>query len=158
MIEVYSEPVVFGSSAVTGATLVNLLHALHAKCPIAVANKMNFLNMNVDADFVAVTMSGQVIEYEVKVSRSDFHRDRKKLRHKFYSMEIPGELPNRFWYVTAPGIITIDDLPSWAGWMEYENGELRCRRPAPKMTHMKHSTTVLLRLARAMRNRGSKQA
>lgn len=133
--------------------LVGCLHTLHARSPIAVTNKMNFLNMYVDADFVAVTMAGQVIEYEIKVSRADFHRDRKKLRHKIYDGQQPGERPNRFWYVTANCIITADDLPAWAGWMEYENGALNVRKDAPKLSPDKHSPVVLLRLARAMRSR-----
>lgn len=133
--------------------LVRCLHALHADSPIAVTNKMNFLNMYVDADFVAVTPGGSIIEYEIKVSRADFLRDRKKLRHEIYSLEKPGNLPNRFWYATTPGIISLDDLPTWAGWMEWENGELRVRRPAPRMTITKQPTQIILRLAKAMRLR-----
>jgi hypothetical protein len=140
---------------VTSDTLLALLQNLHWDSPIAVANKMNFLNMYCDADFVAVSMGGLITEYEIKVSRSDFLRDRKKLRHEIYSMDKPGELPNRFFYATAPGIVTAEDIPSWAGWMEYEAGELRVRRQAPKMTHAKQPPTILLRLARAMRSRGA---
>jgi hypothetical protein len=141
--------------AVTSDTLLALLQKLHWDSPIAVANKMNFLNMYCDADFVAVSMGGLITEYEIKISRSDFLRDRQKLRHEIYSMEKPGELPNRFYYATASGIVTIEDIPTWAGWMELEGGELRVRRQAPKMTHAKQPPTILLRLARAMRSRGA---
>ena len=140
-------------SPITSRDLVSLLHAMHAQHPIAVENKMNFLNLFCDADFVAVTMSGVVIEYEVKVSRSDFCRDRHKLRHEIYTGARPGFMPNRFFYVTAPDIITADCLPEFAGWFEWRGCNLVLRKPAPKMTSIKHTSAVLLRLARAMRQR-----
>lgn len=126
---------------------------MHAKHPIAVENKMNFLNLFCDADFVAVTMSGVVIEYEVKISRSDFCRDKHKLRHEIYTGARPGFMPNRFFYVTAPDIITAGCLPDFAGWFEWGAGKLVLRKSAPVMTHTKHPPVILLRLARAMRQR-----
>lgn len=145
-----------GSNGVSSGDLVRCLYARHAKSPIAVTNKMNFLNECVDADFVAVTLAGQVIEYEIKVSRSDFLRDRKKLRHRIYSGERRGRLPNRFWYVTAPNIVREGELPQWAGLLEWSDGQLIERRKAPKFGCEKHDVSVLMRLARAMRFRASK--
>lgn len=137
----------------TSSDILAQLRLLDRSAAIQVANKMNFLNLCVDADFVVVTMSGRIIEYEIKVSRGDFLRDKLKLRHKIYSLERPGELPNKFYYATAPGIVTIEDIPQWAGWFEMDNGILVCRKPAPTMTQTKHSMTVVLRLARAMMRR-----
>jgi len=138
---------------VTAKQILACLQARHAGDPVAVANKMSFLNMFCDADFVTVSMAGIVTEFEIKVSRSDFHRDRKKLRHAIYSGERRGRRPNRFWYVTAPDIITAEDLPAFAGWIEFDGAELHTRREAPVLCRAKHDLTIILRLARAMRQR-----
>lgn len=138
---------------VTAKQILACLQARHADDPVAVANKMSFLNQFCDADFVAVSMAGVVTEFEIKVTRADFHRDRKKLRHAIYSGERRGRRPNRFWYVTAPGIISLEDLPSFAGWLEFDGAELRSRREAPVLCREKHDLTIILRLARAMRHR-----
>jgi len=102
--------------------LVQCLHSRFSHYPIAVTNKVSFLNAYCDADFVTVSMGAIVEEFEVKVSRSDYLRDAKKTRHKIYSdhPDYRGTKPNRFWYVTAPDIINLADLPSYAGWMELQ--------------------------------------
>lgn len=148
-------PPIQSPARVTSADLLNLLQKLHSDYPIAVANKLNFPNMWCDADFIAVNRGGSVIEYEIKISRSDFLRDRQKTRFEIYSLKRDGRLPNRFWYVTAPGIVTLEDIPSWAGWMELEGNELRVRRNAPRMTIKKFSLEDVLRLAKAMRRRAA---
>lgn len=140
--------------SITSRYLTTLLEARDkGRSAISVANKMNFLNLYCDADWVTASMSGIISEYEIKVSRADFLRDKKKLRAKIYGNERPGNKPNYFWYVTAPGIITEEDLPSYAGWLEETNGNLVERRPAPKMSTIKHGMITILRMAKAMRKR-----
>lgn len=153
MSPVVAAPAHEGDGSVKGADLMRALADMHVKSPIAVANKMAFLNRYCDADFVAVTMAGVVIEYEVKVSRADFLRDRHKLRHEIYCGAKKGKTPNHFIYATAPGIITEEDLPPWAGWIEYQNGEFVLKRKAPRMAKGPLSQVIMLRLARAMRRR-----
>lgn len=52
--------------------------------------------------------------FEVKVSRSDFHADRKKPLHKR-----PDEFPGQFrYYVTPPGLVTVEELPERWGLLE----------------------------------------
>lgn len=52
---------------------------------------------------------------EVKVSRSDYHRDRRKMAHQC------GILPGRMrWYLTPPGLLRPDELP--LGWGLVEAG------------------------------------
>lgn len=126
---------------------------MRSDAPIFVTNKLMFLNKCCTADAVAVSMSGLITEYEVKVSRADFVRDRHKKRFAIYSGEMPGRVPNFFFYATAPGIIDERDLPAWAGWLEYVNGAFIERRPAPRTPAPKHPNAVLLQLARAMRRR-----
>lgn len=131
--------------------LLGALRELVGHNPIVVVNKHSFLNMCSDADMVTASLSGQISEYEIKISRSDFTRDKHKSRSKIYSGGIPGLRPNRFWYVTAPEIITVECLPEWAGWLEYENGKLVERQKAPKLHPTVHEIKVFMRLAKAMR-------
>lgn len=141
------------SSATTSGDLVKALRVHTARHPIGVANKMSFLNLYWDADYVAVTASGQVYEFEIKVSRADFVRDRHKYRYRVYNGEKRGPRPNRFWYVTVPGIVR-GDLPKWAGWLEWENRRLTERKKAPLMWRGRHRVKTILCLAKAMRKRG----
>lgn len=126
---------------------------MHSDAPILVERKRDFLNLYTESDVVVATMAGQVIEYEIKVSRADYVRDRFKLRNKIYSGEQPGDRPNRFYYATLAGIITEADLPAWAGWYEFVDGKLTLRRKAPKLHRDCHGVTILMRLAAAMRRR-----
>ena len=137
----------------TSEALLKALREMHAGDPIFVERKRDFLNLYTESDAVAATMAGQAIEYELKVSRADFVRDRLKRRNRIYSGELPGLRPNRFYYVTPSGIIGEDDLPAWAGWLELCGGKLVRRRRAPKLHRDCHGVTVLMRLAVAMRNR-----
>jgi len=147
-------PTTDGALMVVGCRdLLGALREMHAGDPIFVERKRDFLNLYTESDAVAATMAGQVIEYEIKVSRADYMRDRFKLRNKIYSGEKPGDRPNRFYYATLAGIITEADLPAWAGWFELLGGKLTLRRKAPRLHKDCHGVTVLMRLAAAMRRR-----
>ena len=149
-----SPPSEDGSGMLRSGDLLGALREMHAGDPIFVERKRDFLNLYTESDAVIATMAGQVIEYEIKVSRADYVRDRHKRRNKIYSGEYPGMLPNRFYYVTPPDIITEADLPAWAGWYELlTRGTLTLLRKAPKLHKDCHGVTVLMRLARAMRKR-----
>lgn len=139
----------------THATLTESIRRHRAKDPIGVARKMGFPDNRSDADYVTVTNSGQVYEFEIKCSRADFLRDRHKHRFKVYEGKRKGRKPNRFFYVTAPGIIEEKDLPKWAGWIEFNpHLGLVVQRQAPVLWKGKHDVKLILRLARAMRERG----
>lgn len=142
-----------GNRGLTSNELMECLRSMHSKAPIAVANKRDFLNLFTESDFVTATLAGQIYEYEIKVSRRDFIKDRLKLRNRIYAGEVPGRKPNRFWYVTARGIVTAEDIPSFAGWMEWQEGKLVQMRRSPLLHSGCHGVEVLMFLARAMRNR-----
>ncbi len=144
-----------GHRGLTSNEILLALRSAHWNNPIAVANKRDFLNLYTESDFVVATMAGQIYEFEVKVSRSDYAKDRMKLRNRIYSKQHPGLLPNRFWYVTPPGIVVTEELPSFAGLIELREGKLVPVRRAPKLHPECHGIEVLMRLARAMRSRGA---
>ncbi len=85
--------------------------------------------------------SGLAVEYEVKVSRSDFLADREKVlggragacrKHEMLAAGHPAG-PSRFYFVTPPGLLAVADLPSWAGLIEVAGTSERKVRPAPRL-------------------------
>jgi len=85
-----------------------------------------------ECDLWHVTKSGYGIEHEVKITKSDFKADRRKCKrrlnrttrtwdsyYKYEAIEKAGlECPKNFWYITPPGLLSKDDIPSFAGLKE----------------------------------------
>ena len=63
--------------------------------------------------------------YEIKISRADFRRDTavKQREARLFS--------DQFYYVTPVGLIRPDDVPDWAGLIEYTDGVFKTIVPAP---------------------------
>lgn len=63
--------------------------------------------------------------YEVKISRADFKRDshKKQREARLYS--------DKFYYVTPPSLLKIEEVPDWAGLIEYDGTALRRIVEAP---------------------------
>lgn len=63
--------------------------------------------------------------YEVKISRSDFRRDTaiKQREARLFS--------DQFFYVTPAGLIKREEIPDWAGLIEYCDGSFKTVVPAP---------------------------
>ena len=154
-----------------------------------------------ECDFLSVTRSDFLHEYEIKVSKSDFKADFKKTakhlllegkerlfvgendpklntfrradnRKRKYIKEDSGsagymydfsdlEKPNYFWYVTPEGLLTADDIPPYAGWMEVRKTNairhqgLRCftRKEAPRLHAQKIASESILNILESMCHR-----
>lgn len=88
-----------------------------------------------EMDLLSVNRSGFTNEYEIKLSRSDYLKDRlKKEKHESlinaYQISrmkkgwiASGNIPNYFWYVTHD--FEISDPPDYAGWITIEEKERR---------------------------------
>lgn len=63
--------------------------------------------------------------YEIKISRADFRRDSvvKQREARLFS--------DQFFYVTPAGLIRPDEVPDWAGLIEYEDGRFKTVVQAP---------------------------
>lgn len=69
-----------------------------------------------ESDILALTKSNYLIEYEIKISLSDYKRDFSKRKHWFLKNQI-GQFPkspNRFYYVVLDEINKIE-VPEYAG-------------------------------------------
>lgn len=87
-----------------------------------------------ECDVAELTSAGYLVEFEIKMSRSDFWRDSKK---SGYVREDPNDwktskrttkhelcasghkrAPNRFYFAAPEGLLSVEDIPSWAGLIE----------------------------------------
>ncbi len=82
-----------------------------------------------EADLVRLTSSGLLHEFEIKVTRSDYRKDfagksvakwvrRRALAERWERAPDLAPTPNRFWYVTPAGLLTVEELPDYAGLLE----------------------------------------
>ena len=77
-----------------------------------------------ECDVFRITQTDYVIEYEIKVSRSDFLNDFKKESrdNKKHDVLKCGEgkyCPNRFFFVVPDGLVSASEVPSYAGLIYY---------------------------------------
>lgn len=68
-----------------------------------------------ECDVFAVTKADMGVEFEIKISRSDFKADASKVEkhRKLFTGDEHG--PSRFFYVVPEGLITVEEVPEWAG-------------------------------------------
>lgn len=68
-----------------------------------------------ECDVFAVTKADMGVEFEIKISRSDFKADASKVdKHKKLFTGDPFG-PSRFYYVVPDGLITVEEVPDYAG-------------------------------------------
>lgn len=91
---------------------------------------------------IAATKAGLLIEYEVKISRSDFRADLKKFRHRWldtgtvkHNIGVRG--PSYFYYVVPRDLVRVDEIPDHAG-LIYCHPVFQIVKPAPRL----HSTKI----------------
>ncbi len=117
-----------------------------------------------ECDFLTITKAGFIQEFEIKLSRSDFKNDFKKPKHQLYEEgsheqvltphygnPINRPIPNNFWYVTAEGIVSAEDIPEYSGWIEVtRHGSLATRKPAPRIHKVKASESTKIKILKSM--------
>lgn len=97
-------------------------------------------------DVAALTKSGLLYEYEVKISRSDFLADRKK-RDKFKYYSEPAKfykhVPNYFIYAVPDGLVNIDELPEYAGLVYFKEDVLTEIKKAKRIHKNKPASALI---------------
>ena len=85
-----------------------------------------------ECDVISISKSNYIYEYEIKISRSDFKADFNKEKHKLMlerkctktrmikenNEKVKDTLyltPNYFHFVVPTGLVTIDEIPEYAG-------------------------------------------
>lgn len=104
-----------------------------------VSNIYAFDQHYLETDFLVVKENGMISDIEIKISRGDFKADFKKKKHeilkngyittdRFYARQEEGKLvkyyagskvyidrPNRFYFCVPEGLITVEEVPDYAG-------------------------------------------
>lgn len=99
----------------------------------------NFFFGYSECDIFRITESDLVIEYEIKMSKSDFYADFKKKcngesKHDNLKSGNGKYCPNRFFFVVPSDLIPISDVPEYAGLIYYSNGWFTIKKNA-KLIH-----------------------
>lgn len=111
----------------------------------AVCENVKYLFSSWEYDVLSLNKSGNITEFEVKISRGDFLADKKKRKFKYYDAKIERLMPNRFYYVCLTGMISTSEIPSYAGLIYYEPSteNLTMVKNAPLMHKLKHNRQMI---------------
>lgn len=93
--------------------------ALHYSFLSESTKKYEMYNMFVydwESDYLTITRSGYAYECEIKISRSDFFNDAKKLnKHLILEGKKEKPEPNYFYYAVPKDLIKVEEVPEYAG-------------------------------------------
>lgn len=138
-------------------SICNIINAKYnGNCKYKLANGFIF---SWESDFFVQKDNGYSYEFEVKISRSDFFSDKKKVEkhlalekgiymekkteYKFNSETNKNERveyfeerkrdfrPNKFFYVLPKGLVSVNEIPIYAGLMYVENQNIETVKEAP---------------------------
>jgi len=93
-----------------------------------------------ESDFLAVSKSGYVWEIEIKVSRADFKNDFKKMdrggKNKHEKLQSgKGLKPNKFCFAVPNKLISVKEVPDYAGLIYFYKGGSGKIIKRPKFLH-----------------------
>lgn len=112
-----------------------------------------------ECDVMAVSKADYIYEYEIKISKSDFKADFKKEKHKLImekkfvneskTWRIPFYAPNYFYFVVPENLVTLDEIPEYAGLIYLKKNEREIEyfeiiKKAP-LLHKTKATTEFIR-------------
>jgi hypothetical protein len=125
-----------------------------------------------EADVLGINRNGYIYEYEIKRSRSDFFADFKNKTYKHRNLKDRNAthtydawkngkrtgdtyelilIPNRFFYVCEKGLISINEVPEYAGLIYVQpNGSMDEMVMAKQLHKNKANVSVYQRVAEIM--------
>jgi hypothetical protein len=143
----------------------NALHRFRTDHVVTVPN----INMAWgESDLLSVTRSGYIYDHEIKITRADFKADFGVNGYKLTSITKANKhddlrlaatrqrpLPNYFMYVAPVDLLTIHDVPSYAGLMVWQAsqapfGVLEIVKKAPLLHKRKINEETWQQIARAL--------
>jgi hypothetical protein len=86
-----------------------------------------------EADYIKLSKSQILTEYEIKISKSDFNNDFNKKCGKTNKHDLikDGKRCNRFYFVCPKNLISISEIPDYCGLIYYENKKFIIIKNAP---------------------------
>ena len=102
-----------------------------------------------ECDVLSVGKGGSTYEFEVKISRSDFLRDKKKRKWNCQRRMLPQNTPNYMIYVCPDGLIQLNEIPDFSGLYYFKDGELiEVRSPVQRHKIKKDINEIQMKVAR----------
>lgn len=138
----------------TGKEIQKLLCIRETQKRNLCCENVKYLFSDWENDVLSLNANGYLVEYEVKVSRSDFLADRKKARFFHYDTLCSiAYTPNRFYYATPHGLIDKSELPWFAG-LVYVGDTVDVIQKAPLMHSTCHDRKkILTKFCRVLQER-----
>jgi hypothetical protein len=115
-----------------------------------VCENIGALSLDIEMDIMSISKSGLIYEFEVKVSKSDFKADSLKRKWGYYLKYGFEKLtPNYFSYVCAKSMLSLVEIPEFAGLYYYEDGELiEIRKPKRIHKEKCNKTKIIEKVSR----------
>jgi len=107
-----------------------------------------------ECDVLSISKADYIYEYEIKISRADFKKDFIKEKHTHiinekYTRTRKGELvyllPNYFNFVTPRDLISIDEVPDYAGLIYMNEDSSFTIVKKPKLLHKTKANEAFIR-------------
>lgn len=115
---------------------------------------VKYLFSDWEIDVLSLNKSDYLTEFEVKVSRSDFKADSKKRKWQFYERKVETMISNYFYYACTNGLISVNEIPVFAGLLYVTNDGIETIKKAPLLHKAKHDRNkVLTKFCRIMSER-----
>lgn len=103
----------------------------------------NFFVGGYEMDLFVLKKSGILVEYEIKITRSDFFNDFKK-GTKHQRMIEKTCSANNFYFVVPEGLVSETEVPSYAGLIYFKSGRLWYVKGAERIHKNKYPGRELL--------------
>lgn len=101
-------------------------------------------NFTGEADVLSMLKSGYIVEFEVKISRSDFRADAKKTKWKFYDLRMERHIPNYFYYVCPKDLIDKSEIQDYAGLIYIDQDNIQIIKRAKILHRHKRDRAKIL--------------
>ena len=107
-----------------------------------------------ECDVLSISKADYIYEYEIKISRADFKKDFIKEKHTFiinekYTRTRKGELvyllPNYFNFVVPRDLISVDEVPDYAGLIYMNEDSSFTIVKKPKLLHKTKANEAFIR-------------
>lgn len=120
----------------TAVEITKILNGRYLSNPKYLINNLYVFGW--ESDYLAMTKTGYWYEIEIKISKADFKADFKKTeKHEMLSSRI-GRMPNCFSYCAPEGVLSREDIPEYAGFIEVDdNGHMWVRKTPPTLHRCK---------------------
>lgn len=118
----------------------------------------NFFVGMYEMDLFKLSKTGNITEFEIKISLSDFKADFKKGGGIKHANIRSGQCKcNRFYYVIPKGIVPVELIPKYAGLYEFEKDHFNLIKNAPMLHKNKFSDYKGLAISLGYRERIHRQ-